>query len=156
MSLTHWQLPADQRLALWLFGGLVALMCLDVLTGWLAAISTRTVASKLSREGIARKAISLVTILALAIVNAVAPAPLNEIPATVPVIAGLLVSEFISILENAARAGALTALLAMFLQQQAQRGVSNAAVRPRPDPGNPGAVGVAGVPAARPPSRPGE
>lgn len=90
-----------------LMTGLVMLMVLDYLTGTLGAVVTRTVSSHASTRGVAQKVLVLLLLMAVAVVEQAA-AEVNGVPnlpylrmATV----GFIGAEFISILENVARAG---------------------------------------------------
>lgn len=95
------QLDATAKLALaWL-----ALAMLDVLTGWLAAAITRTVSSRVSWRGVMRKALTAIVLVVVAIVNAVAPSPLDNFPLLIPALVGFIGGEVFSIFENAKRAG---------------------------------------------------
>lgn len=88
-----------------LAAALLVMMMLDVLTGWLAAASTGTVSSRASWAGVTRKLLTVVVVLVVAIVNAVAPSPLDDFPLLLPCLIGYLGTEVYSILENVKRAG---------------------------------------------------
>lgn len=90
-----------------LLTGLVILMVLDYLTGTLGALVTRTVSSRANSRGVAQKVLVLLLLIAVVVVEQAA-AEVNGVPnlpylrmATV----GFIGAEFISILENVAKAG---------------------------------------------------
>lgn len=113
----------------WLTAGLICLMVLDLLSGWLAAVVTGTVSSRVSWVGVTRKGLTLCVILAVAVVNVLAPAPLNQFPLLLPVLLGYVVTETWSILENADRAGALPASVARLFRRAANESGTDAGSR---------------------------
>jgi len=84
-----------------LVGILILIMALDVAIGLLAAFITRTVSSTISHRGMVRKVIMLL----LVGVGAVLEPYAGGIPLSKMVAMAFLVTEGISIIENAARAG---------------------------------------------------
>lgn len=92
-----------------LFTGLVILMVLDYLTGSLGAVITRKVSSHTHTRGVAQKVLVLMLLTAVGVMEQAA-AEVNGIP-NLPYLRmatlGFITAEFISIVENVARAGVL-------------------------------------------------
>jgi len=98
-SIVQWL--AEAHAAYPIVGALVLMMLLDVLAGICAAVVTRSVSSTVSYRGMARKAIMLI----LVGVGAALEPYSSGLPLSRLVAMAFLVTEAISILENAARAG---------------------------------------------------
>jgi toxin secretion/phage lysis holin len=92
-----------------LLTGLVILMVLDYLTGTLGAMVTGKVSSHTHTRGVAQKVLVLLLLIAVAVVEQ-AVAEVNGVP-NLPYLRmatlGFIIAEFISIVENVARAGVL-------------------------------------------------
>lgn len=85
-----------------LLKGLIALQVVDFATGFLLAWSTGAVSSDASRKGFTKKAITLLLVVALKVAETIQPLPV-ELSGYV---AGwFCLTEVISIMENAAKAG---------------------------------------------------
>jgi toxin secretion/phage lysis holin len=111
-----------------IFSVLILLMTLDMVTGVLVAWAQGKVSSKVSREGVTRKLLSILLIAAIALakLTLVQMQPeLKEIPIIFFACLGFVVTEFISIVENTAKLGVkspMAARLAQALQQSAEQG----------------------------------
>lgn len=93
------------------FGGLMLLMSLDLVSGLMAAFVNGEVSSQVTWRGLVRKAMTVAVVLAVAAFEPVAGAfspgvtlPVNVSPAAA-VAAWFCAGELVSILENAKRAG---------------------------------------------------
>ena len=98
-SIVNWLLAFHQQFPL--VGILMLIMALDVAVGLCAAIITRTVSSTISHRGMTRKVIMLLLVGVGAVLDPYA----GGIPLSKMVAMCFLVTEAISIIENAARAG---------------------------------------------------
>lgn len=102
-----------------LLTGLVLLMVLDYLTGTLSAVVTRTVSSRANTRGVAQKVLVLLLLMAVAVVEQAA-AEVNGLP-NLPYLRiatlGFISAEFISIVENVAKAGVIPRALKPILER---------------------------------------
>lgn len=83
---------------------LIALMALDILTGLLSASICQEVSSKASWAGLKRKALTLCVIVASALVQ-LAVSDVLDVPLAAIVSGAYCITETISVLENAEKAG---------------------------------------------------
>ncbi|MEE9401268.1 MAG: phage holin family protein [Dehalococcoidia bacterium] len=90
----------DMPVAFW---GLLIFMAADYATGVLAAIYTRTLDSNIGWRGLVKKAIIIIVVLA--IWGGAKMAGLSNIPAAELVAGAFALNEFLSMIENARRAG---------------------------------------------------
>lgn len=85
---------------------LLILMALDVISGMLAAFVARQLGSRTAREGIVRKAMTLIVVAAAAVVERYLDVPVPVVGTVTGGVAGMFcVAELVSIVENAGRAG---------------------------------------------------
>lgn len=85
---------------------LLILMVLDIISGMLAALVTRDLRSRTAREGVVRKALTLIVVAAAAVVERYLDVPVPVVGTVTGGVAGMFcVAELLSITENAARAG---------------------------------------------------
>lgn len=84
-----------------LVGILLLMMAVDVVIGLLAAIATSTISSTISHKGMIRKAIMLLLVAVGCILEPFS----GGLPTSKLIAMAFIVTEFISIIENSARAG---------------------------------------------------
>ncbi len=96
-----------------LLTGLVILMVVDYLTGTLGAMVTGVVSSRANTKGVAQKTLVLLLLVAVAVMEQAAAevASIPPLPYLRIATSGFLAAEFISIVENVARAGVIPAQL---------------------------------------------
>lgn len=122
--------PAWQTQTTVAFAAMLALMLLDVTIGTVVAFSKQRLSSKVNRQGITRKLVSILMVAAVAVAKALLiqlyPA-VESFPIIMFAAGAFALSELISIIESAAEIGVVSpsaAGLAKVLQERVAGGVS--------------------------------